>query len=156
MDFLIELMETDRINVGYILNLLRKIDFSTEETKEKGIRDVEKQLERSDDRTLRKKVGLLQEFLQNVVPALTNEDDVEQTYYDFEMMKKGEAIASFAEENQLSGEELAFELSNFEFTGRYDSDRMKKVLPPELKFKERRGVLGKIQDFFERTLEKFQ
>lgn len=156
VDFLIELMETDRINVGYILNLLRKIDFSTEETKEKGIRDVEKQLERSDDRTLRKKVGLLQEFLQNVVPALTNEDDVEQTYYDFEMMKKGEAIASFAEENQLSGEELAFELSNFEFTGRYDSDRMKKVLPPELKFKERRGVLGKIQDFFERTLEKFQ
>ena len=81
---------------------------------------------------------------------------MEQTYYDFEMMKKGEAIASFAKENQLSGEELAFELSNYEFTGRYDNDRMKKVLPPELKFKERRGVLGKIQDFFERTLEKFQ
>lgn len=156
VDFLIELMETDRINVGYILNLLRKIDFSTEETKEKGIRDVEKQLERSDDRTLRKKVGLLQEFLQKVAPALTNEDDVELTYYDFETKKKEEEIASFAKENQLSGEELAFELSNYEFTGRYDSDRMKKVLPPELKFKERRGVLGKIQDFFERTLEKFQ
>lgn len=156
VDFLIELMETDRINVGYILNLLRKIDFSTEETKEKGIRDVEKQLERSDDRTLRKKVGLLQEFLQNVAPALTNEDDVELTYYDFETKKKEEEIALFAMEHQLSGEELAFELSNYEFTGRYDSDRMKKVLPPELKFKERRGVLGKIQDFFERTLEKFQ
>ena len=70
IDFGIELMHTDKINVGYIMNLIRDIDLSDKEKQARDIKNVITELDRADNEDLRLKVDLLKEFLNKVVPKL--------------------------------------------------------------------------------------
>lgn len=58
IDFAIELMETDKINVAYIMNLIRSIEFGDREQREKDINHILSELDRADNPELRKKSTL--------------------------------------------------------------------------------------------------
>lgn len=60
IDFAIELIETDRINVAYIMNLLKNIDLKNKEQKEKDINHIFDELDRSDSPELRGDLGFKQ------------------------------------------------------------------------------------------------
>ena len=53
------LMHTDKINVGYIMNLIRDIDLSDKEKQARDIKNVITELDRADNEDLRLKVDLL-------------------------------------------------------------------------------------------------
>lgn len=58
IDFGIELMSSDKINVNYIMNLIRGIDLSDQEKKVRDIKNVITELDRADNEELRLKVYL--------------------------------------------------------------------------------------------------
>lgn len=45
-------------------------------------------LHHADDPTLRLKRDLIREFIDNVVPSLNKDDDIDQEYVNFESIKK--------------------------------------------------------------------
>ncbi|MBO1911249.1 hypothetical protein J4G37_41465, partial [Microvirga sp. 3-52] len=96
VDFELELMHTDRINVSYIMNLIRDIDLDNEEELKEKIRFIEEEIERADSPELRLKVDLIKGFLQKVVPGLTNEDSIDDAYNKYEEQAREEEINQFA------------------------------------------------------------
>lgn len=84
VDFCIELMESDRINVAYIMNLIRNIHFEDEKQKDYDIKHIKDELGRTDNPQLLKKVEMLQTFLDKVVAGLTSADEIDAAYNDFE------------------------------------------------------------------------
>ena len=89
---MIELMETDKINVAYIMSLIRSIEFGDKEQREKGINHILSELNRADNPELRKKVELIKSFLKEVVPDLSEGSQVDEAYGDFEDAKRNQEI----------------------------------------------------------------
>ena len=70
VDFCIEIMESDRINVAYIMNLIRNIHFDDKKQKDYDIKHIKEELSRTDNPQLLRKVEILQAFLDRVVVGL--------------------------------------------------------------------------------------
>ena len=83
IDFGIELMHTDKINVSYILNLIRNIDFDTEEKVKKDVEKIKRLLDKADNDNLRLKADLIREFLDKVVPKATKDQSMDELFNDF-------------------------------------------------------------------------
>ncbi len=124
IDFGIELMHTDKINVDYIMNLIRNIDFSDKENKEKDIKHIIKELDRADSEHLRLKIDLLKSFLEEVVPNLTEEDSIDDAYRNFQDIKRNEEIKAFAEQAAVKEEKLKDYISEYEYSGMIDRKDM--------------------------------
>lgn len=116
IDFELELMHTDRINVSYIMNLIRDLDFNDKEELEKKIRFIEEEVDRADNPELRLKVDLIKGFLKRVVPDLTNADSVDDAYNHYEEEVREEEIQAFSEEIGFPEENLKHHLEEYEYS----------------------------------------
>lgn len=116
IDFALELMHTDRINVSYIMNLLKDIDFNDAEDVKKKVKFIEEELDRADNEELRLKVDLVKGFLQRVVPTLTNEDSIDDTYNTYEEEEREKEIEIFSEEVALKKELLKTYIQEYEYS----------------------------------------
>ena len=88
IDFSIELMHNDKINVSYIMKLIKDIDLSDKRKQASDIKNIITELDRGDNEALRLKVDLIKEFLNNVVPKLEPNEDIEVAYEEFEEVKR--------------------------------------------------------------------
>lgn len=116
IDFELELMHTDRINVSYIMNLIRDLDFNDKEDLEKNIRFIEEEVDRADNPELRLKVDLIKGFLKRVVPDLTNADSVDDAYNHYEEEVREEEIQAFSKEIGIPEENLKHHLEEYEYS----------------------------------------
>ncbi|QUW20925.1 type I restriction endonuclease subunit R [Sporosarcina sp. Marseille-Q4063] len=116
IDFELELMHTDRINVSYIMNLIRDLDFDNKEELEKKIRVIEEEVDRADNPELRLKVDLIKGFLKRVVPELSNSDSVDDAYNHYEEKIREEEIAGFAKEIGIPEKDLKKHLEEYEYS----------------------------------------
>ncbi|APC85715.1 type I restriction endonuclease subunit R [Clostridium botulinum] len=153
IDFGIELMHTDKINVDYIMNLIRNIDFSDKENKEKDIKHIIKELDRADSEHLRLKIDLLKSFLEEVVPNLTEEDSIDDAYRNFQDIKRNEEIKAFAEQAAVKEEKLKDYISEYEYSGMIDRKDMNDNI--EGKLLKRKKVLREMTTFIKNHVEKF-
>ena len=87
VDFCIELLETDKINVAYIMNLIRNINMSDEKKRQKDIDHIRDELKRADNEQLHKKIDLIQAFLNKLEAGIGN-TDIDEAYADFENAEK--------------------------------------------------------------------
>lgn len=117
VDFSIELMHTDRINVSYIMNLIRNINFDDEEEREKTVKLIEEELNRADNEELRLKVDLIKNFLRKVVPTMTKSDNVDDTFNEFEQEERSREIKVFAKEFDLAEDKLQSFIEEYEYSG---------------------------------------
>lgn len=153
IDFGIELMHTDKINVDYIINLIRNIDFSNKQNKEKDIKRIIKELDRADSEHLRLKVDLLKSFLQEVVPNLTEEDSIDDAYSRFEQVERIEEIKAFAEQAAVKEEKLKDYISEYEYSGMIDRKDINDNIEGTLL--KRKKVLREMTAFIRNHVEKF-
>ena len=156
VDFCIELMESDRINVAYIMNLIRNIHFESRKRKDEDIEHIKKEIDRTDNPQLRKKSELLKSFLDSIVIALDNADEVEAAYNDFENDAKRTEIEEFAKAEDVSPELIAEFVAEFEFSGVISvggiRDRINKPMPLLKKI----SLGNKIADFITTLVDKYQ
>ena len=157
IDFGIELMHTDKVNVTYIMNLIRDIDLSDNEKKARDIKNVITELDRADNEELRLKVDLLKEFLNKVVPQLGKEDSIDEAYENFEKVKKEEDVYKFSDEIGLDRYTIKEYVSEYEYSGIINrqeiSEEIKETLKP--KFTLRRKLVDQVKNFIYDHVRKF-
>ena len=153
IDFGIELMETDKINVSYILNLLRNIDFSTEEQVKKDVEKIRRLLDKADNENLRLKSELIREFLEKVVPKAKKDDSMDELFNDFIEEKRVEDILNLSNEVEIKGETVKGFISEYEYSGKVDSAKIKDSLTGGLL--KKRKLSNRIKDFIIEHVNKF-
>lgn len=154
IDFEIEIIQTDRINVAYIMNLLRNVDLKNPSQKKKDIEHIKNELLRSDSPELKKKVILIQEFLNEVVMGMSPDADMDESYAEFETRKRNEEIEAFASENEIDGTYLKNVISEYEFSGNMDRDGIRAQIQKPLLVA--RKLIEKITSFILENCDKYQ
>ena len=154
IDFAIEVLYTDIINVSYIMNLMRHLNLSNVSERNRGIKEIMTQLEKADSKELRLKVDLIKEFLNKVVPTLDENDNVNNAYDEFEERQKNNEIISFAAEEGIEKDSVEEKLAEYEFSGNLKREELVKIFKGEgLKERVRRADL--LEKFIKEIVEKY-
>jgi type I restriction enzyme R subunit len=154
IDFGIEMMATDRINVSYIMNLIRNINLDDEKQRDKDIKHIHTELDRTDNLELRKKVELLKKFLHDIIPKLSKDDSIDDAYIGFENIERNAEIEAFASEQDVDVDIVRNEISEFEFTGIIHKETIANEI--QKPFLEKRRITNAIIDFIKTNVEKYQ
>lgn len=101
VDFEIELIRTDKINVVYILNLLKEINRNNSEEMVKSIDLILREIERSDNEKLRYKKDIMKKFIEEKFFELQPDEDINIAYEDYEKDSMKSDIKKFAIENDI-------------------------------------------------------
>ncbi|MCI5805009.1 MAG: type I restriction endonuclease subunit R [Clostridium sp.] len=130
VDFDVELVRTDRINVVYILNLLKNAKSGTksEEERQKDVDLVLREIERSDNEALRLKKDIMKEFILTRFYDLPEDVDVMQAYEQFEKEQMKADIESFAYENGLDYDLVMELFSSYVFSGHLTDEEIRQKL----------------------------
>ena len=155
IDFNIEIIETDRINVAYIMNLLRNIDMSDRQQKEKDIAHIFDELNRTDSPELKRKIDLIKAFIGEVIPQMKDGDSVDEAYANYEDAARTKDIEDYAAANSLNAGLLKEIISEYEFSGIADEDRIDKELCAGLGFRQRRQMRQNIIVFVTENCMKY-
>ena len=146
-------MQTDKINVSYILNLIRNINFDTEEKVKKDIDKIKRLLDKADNDNLRLKSDLIREFLDKVVPKATKEQSLDELFNDFIEEKRVEEILDFSKVVEVEGEKVKDFITEYEYSGKIDGGEIKDILSGGLLRKKK--MADKIKNFIIDHVKKF-
>ena len=155
VDFCIELIESDRINVSYIMNLIRAIDVNDINKRKKQIDYIREQIERSSNQELYKKIDLLQAFLDLLENGLTP-GDIDAAYEEFESKERQKDVDDFIAANDVDREMLTALLSEYEFSGIIDEGEIRDSIKTPMGLLKKRALVRKIVDFIKFFTEKYQ
>lgn len=156
VDFCIELMESDRINVAYIMNLIRNIHFDDKAKKNYDIRHIKEELSRTDNPRLLRKVEILQAFLDKVVIHLNSADEIDAAYNEFENKEKQREIEEFAGKEELNFNVLTDIISEYEFSGVLDVGNIRDRIEKPMPLLKKRSLVNRIVDFIHAHCEKYE
>lgn len=151
VDFELELIHRDEVNVAYILKLLGQLkDENNEEERErkrKGIMDV-----LSGDAELRSKRDLIDRFIKENLPHVPSSDLIPQSFNAFWMVEKDKAMMQLCEEEKLDPEKIEAIITQQRFSGREPQrDALIDALHTKPKILQRKKVaeriMRKLKDF---------
>ncbi len=145
LDFCIEIMHTDKINVSYIMNLIRQIDLTDIKQRDEDIKEIMAELDRADNEELRLKVDLLKSFLNKVIPTLSPEDSIDEAYYAFEEQSRQEEVKYFAEEVNLNEETIQEFVAEYQYAGILNHQEISDAVVDKLLAKKRK--VKKVKEF---------
>ncbi len=113
IDFSIELVRTDKINVVYVLNLLKEINRRDKAEMQKSIDLILREIDRSDNEKLRYKSDIMKAFIQLRFFDLDPDEDIIKEYeqYEKEVMEKD--VSEFAKNNGLTPETVLSILNEY-------------------------------------------
>lgn len=155
VDFCIELMETNRINVAYIMNLIRDITFENGKPRSEDVEHIKRELDRSDNMQLHKKIDILKAFLDEVVMGLDGTQDIDAEYDDFENKQKQAEIESFATAEGIDVKMLSEFISEYSFSGVLNQgdvrDRIEKPMP----LLKKKSLVTRIVEFIKSHVSKY-
>ncbi len=101
VDFNIELVRTDKINVVYILNLLKEINRQDKDEMTKSIDLILREIERSDNEKMRYKRDIMKSFVTERFFELDPDADIIEAYNEYEKEVLQAEIEAFAAQNGL-------------------------------------------------------
>ncbi len=137
VEFDIELVQTDRIDVDYILQLLRKAGENDPGTRIVDINTIIKILRRSTDPILVSKRELLESFIQTVFPNLPQGASIDDELAKYIEEQRQEEIRKMHEETDISLDELNSLLSRYDYFGTVDNSDIRELLKNNSKAKSR-------------------
>ncbi|OOZ99816.1 restriction endonuclease subunit R [Bacillus cereus] len=153
IDFEMELMHTDRINVSYIMNLIANLTLDDEKARNNEIRLIKEELDRASDTKLRLKVDLIKTFLDKVVPQLSDKDSILDAYVNYEEEMSEEEIVSFAKEVGIEDNLLKEQLATYEYSNLIEQGIIMDQLTGS--FLKRKKSIKAIKDFILEHTEKY-
>jgi len=155
VDFQLDLLHSDRINVGYIINLLQLALNSDDETKRKKYEAQVHDLI-GNEITLYDKQELIQKFIEENMPKMINGQDVQTAFAAFWDVEKEQAYQHLCEVENLKPEVMKNVLEHYEFTKRLPRKEELKDLPNyKVKLFERDNVFSNLLVKTQQLIEKF-
>ncbi|WP_151707105.1 type I restriction endonuclease subunit R [Acinetobacter sp. TUM15064] len=155
VDFQLDLLHSDRINVGYILTLLQMaVNAETDEQRKKYEAQVHDLI--GGDVSLHDKQDLIQKFIEENMPKMINGQSVQTAFAKFWDAEKEQAYQHFCEQENLKPEVLKQVLDNYEFNQRLPRKEEMKELPNfKVRLFERDNVLTNLLAKTRQLIEKF-
>ena len=152
MDFELELIHRDEINVAYILQLLAKLKGGTpgeQAQQRKAIMDL-----LTSEIQLRSKKELIEKFIEENLPVISEVKDIPEAFATYVEEEKQMAFKTICAEEKLYPEKLNEVLRNYLFTERSPMpDEIVGLLKEKPKLLERKNIFEriseKIKDFIE-------
>jgi type I restriction enzyme R subunit len=145
VDFELELIHRDEINVAYILALLVKLKTATQAEQDKKRREITELLEGQVQ--LRSKRKLIEKFINENIPNIIDTDQVENEFEEFWNIEREKALSELCETEKIDNEKLRNVVSEYLFAQRLpltaDIDNMLEIKP---KLLERKAVFARIKD----------
>jgi type I restriction enzyme R subunit len=156
IDFEIELIRKDEINVAYILSLLAKIHSANKKDKEQQHKAISDMLTSSTQ--LRSKKELIERFIEENLPLVANSDHIEDAFETFWTIEKKKAIQQLSKDENLNYNNLVTSISNYLFTQKIPlRDEVIGLMNERPSLKERaslsKRITSKIIDFVETFIE---
>ena len=124
VDFELELIQRDDINVAYILKLLANLqrdvkDNATQEDYQQKKASILELLDKEVQ--LRSKRDLIEKFIDDRMPTIEPEEKVEKVFQDFWNQERVEAIRQLCLEENLKEEAVKQMIANYTFSGKEPS-----------------------------------
>ena len=145
VDFELELIHRDEINVAYILRLLSKLHESEEKEKTKQREEIINLL--GGEAQLRSKKELIEKFIDQNLPKIYDVDEIPEAFALFWDAERQAALDNLCEEEQLILEEVKTVIENYLFTSRRPlRDSIVATLKEKPKILERKTILERVTD----------
>ena len=152
IDFEVELIRRDDINVSYILALLKELDVdspSFEKDKEFILDTIRK------THDLRSKIDLIEEFIDKNVPKIDDKDKIESHFESFMDKEKKRAVDDLINEEKLDEDVTKDIIAEYEFSGKMRNDLIKDSFTESLGLKKRRSKIRNIKQEIMMLVSKF-
>ncbi len=145
VDFELELIHRDEINVAYILRLLSKLHESEEKEKTKQREEIINLL--GGEAQLRSKKELIEKFIDQNLPKIYDVDEIPEAFAVFWDAERQAALDNLCEEEQLILEEVKTVIENYLFTSRRPlRDSIVATLKEKPRILERKTILERVTD----------
>ncbi len=145
VDFELELIHRDEINVAYILKLLGKLKDATadeHEQQKKTIMDI-----LSGDARMRSKRELIEKFIQENLPVIEDSDNIPEAFENYWSKERLLALEKLSKEEGLDYEKLQKVIGNYLFTEKKPlRDEIIAMMKKRPTLKERKNVAERITD----------
>ena len=159
VDFELELIHRDEINVAYILKLLAELHRRKEkegetpkyEKKKKAIIEL-----LSKETQLRSKRELIERFINENMPALPVEADVEKAFESFWTVEKEEAVRNLCQSEGMEEKAVYAMIEEINFSGKEPlRDTIFSALHQKPKLMERKKIFERVLDKLRDIIETF-
>lgn len=157
IDFELDLLEVDKIDVQYIVNLIKTISLDSQANRDADRNKIKRLLKNADNPQLKLKAELLAEFLDEVVPNLNSSANVSNELNQFLDRKRRKSIDEFSDEVNLGKDTINEQFANYEFYGNPDNRRLMETLNEAgYGFKEKMSLKKRVVNFIKETAEKYK
>jgi len=154
IDFELELIHRDEINVSYILKLLAKLKDASPEEQEKQKQALIEII--AGDAQLRSKRELIEKFIQENLPHISDSDDVPEEFESYWNEERKVALKKLSEEESLDNEKLQDVIGKYLFTEKKPlRDDIIGLLNKRPALKERANVAERVTDKILKFVETF-
>ena len=151
--FSLELIQTDKINVSYILNLIRNVDLTNEEQKKKDIENIENKLVNITDDELFLKADLIKSFLKSILPTLKEDDSIDEALGNHMNAEREKEIEKFSEDNNINLDNLKEIIDEYEYSGIFPDSLIGKSI--DAPFLKKISIIENIKGFIRNLLKKY-
>jgi len=114
LDFELELIHRDEINVTYIMNLIVKLQAAPSTEKDKQEKLIQDLL--NSDLKLRSKKELIEKFIQKQLPFITDADQVLEEFDQFVYIERQNALKEMSKDEQLDPSKLEKVIGEYLFS----------------------------------------
>lgn len=143
VDFELELIQRDEVNVAYILKLLGKLHQAEEEEKEQTRKAIFDLL--GSETQLRSKRKLIEKFIFENMPHIAEAEEIPEKFADFWNTERFNALNTLCEEENLFPEKLCALIENYLFTGRVPlRESIVSVLKEKPKILKRQKIIERV------------
>lgn len=156
IDFEIELTVRDVINFDYIIQLIAGLkNCSTDAMRKRKTEDILRLFER--DVQLRKKKDLIQKFIEENLPKIGKEGDVEKAFSEFWDSERTDVLKGIAIAENISVEKIESLIGEYLYTQKLPNGQdIVGLLPKIPRLLERQGIIDRIKGAIENVVEMFE
>ena len=153
IDFELDLLRTDKINVDYILELLDNMNITDkyDKEREKIVRMMENTVH------LRSKIKLMEKFMDSELNRIKDNNlNIKEEFDNFINKERRQAICDLIDEEELIEEITREVLSEYEFSEKLDEKLIREAFKDKtLKYKDRKAKIKKVKDEISEIFEMF-
>lgn len=154
VDFEVELLRNDIINVDYILRLLKGLVGASEEEKDGIVKNIMNSL--NSEPELRSKKELIEKFINRNVPEIDNSEMVEEEFEKFWSIEREAAFQKFCAEEGLEPGKMQQIVDSYLYNSRKPRGTDFSVaLTEQPKIRERKTLLDRVADKFSEFISTF-
>lgn len=168
VSFDIELLHNDKINVNYILMLIKDaISEPSEEKRRKTLKEIDQLIANATDPELHLKSELIQSFIHKIATELTPDDDFEFEYNKYMETQRTNEIHEFSLRYEIPEKRIHKFIGDYEFGGIINIEEIKSELSSDVIKREKeiykyptsirakKNIVGNITRFVKDTIVKY-